>query len=226
MVSGEGDDEPSLPAATVAAEQDKAAKRSRPKQSIGRRIKRRWRAWLRSIHRDVGYLAVGLTFIYALSGIAINHIGSWNPNFAVETETHVVATPIPADDEEAAALHVTKALGIDEEPSEFFFESDEELEINFTEKQRRLVVDVTTGKVTETYQKERFFLRVANWLHYNRGKAAWTYIADGYAAFLLFLALSGMFMLKGRKGILGRGALLIAAGAAVPILYVTLASGP
>ena len=26
------------------------------------------------IHRDVGYLVVGLTLIYAISGIAVNHI--------------------------------------------------------------------------------------------------------------------------------------------------------
>ena len=30
-------------------------------------------------------------------------------------------------------------------------------------------------------RSSRFFLRVANWLHYNRGKKAWTYVADVYA---------------------------------------------
>ena len=44
-------------------------------------VKKRWRAWLRAIHRDVGYLVVGLTLIYALSGLAINHIQDWDPNF-------------------------------------------------------------------------------------------------------------------------------------------------
>ena len=39
-------------------------------------VRKRWRAWLRAVHRDFGYLAVGLTMIYAFSGIAINHIGS------------------------------------------------------------------------------------------------------------------------------------------------------
>jgi hypothetical protein len=69
-------------------------------------------------------------------------------------------------------------------------------------------------------------LRVANWLHLNRGKKAWTYVADGYAAFLLILAGTGLFMLPGRKGLIGRGGLLVALGVAVPVLYVTLSGGP
>jgi hypothetical protein len=43
---------------------------------------------------------------------------------------------------------------------------------------------------------------------------------------LLFLATSGLFMLPGRKGLLGRGAILALLGAAVPIVYVVLSGGP
>jgi uncharacterized protein len=75
-------------------------------------------------------------------------------------------------------------------------------------------------------QKPRFLLRIANWLHLNRGKKAWTYVADTYAAGLLFLAISGMFMLPGKNGMKGRGALLVLIGVAVPALYVTLSGGP
>ncbi len=44
--------------------------------------------------------------------------------------------------------------------------------------------------------------------------------------FLLFLALSGLFMIPGRKGLLGRGAIVLLLGAAVPIAYVVLSGGP
>ena len=43
---------------------------------------------------------------------------------------------------------------------------------------------------------------------------------------LLLLALSGMFMLPGKKGLIGRGGVLVLLGALVPILYVTLSGGP
>ena len=57
-------------------------------------------------------------------------------------------------------------------------------------------------------------LRIANWLHLNRGKKAWTYFADAYAAGLLLLAISGLFMIPGRKGIIGRGAVFLIVGIA------------
>ncbi|HRI08219.1 MAG TPA: hypothetical protein PKW35_10395 [Nannocystaceae bacterium] len=89
-----------------------------------------------------------------------------------------------------------------------------------------LHVRTDTGEVREEGQRPRFLLRVANWLHLNRGKKAWTYAADAYAAGLLALALTGMLMIPGRKGLVGRGALLVAAGVALPVLYVTLSGGP
>ena len=90
---------------------------------------------------------------------------------------------------------------------------------------RTLHANTATGRVVDEGQEPRFILRVANWLHLNRGKKAWTYVADAYAGGLLFLALSGMFMIAGKKGLLGRGAVLVGLGIMVPVLYVTFA-GP
>jgi hypothetical protein len=69
-------------------------------------------------------------------------------------------------------------------------------------------------------------LRVANWLHLNRGKKAWTYVADTYAVGLILLALSGVLLLPGRKGLIGRGGILVLVGAAIPVIYVHLSGGP
>ncbi|HWM87190.1 MAG TPA: hypothetical protein VNO33_15170 [Kofleriaceae bacterium] len=178
---------------------------------------------MRAVHRDAGYIAVGLTFVYALSGLAINHIGQWDPNFKSVVTRHEVAGPLP-EEEKAAVQHVLRELAIEEPLREGYWESDGTLQV-FTDD-RTVVVDAKTLVATEVAEKPRFFLRVANWLHYNRGKSAWTFIADGYAVFLLFLATSGMFMLKGRKGLIGRGGFLIALGAAVPLLYVHFSGGP
>lgn len=186
-------------------------------------VRRRWRAVVRSLHRDAGYIAVGLTFVYALSGLAINHIGKWDPNFKMVVETHQLDRKLP-EDEAAAGKQILAELGIDEEPREAYWETDGTYQVIFDD--RTIVVDPRTLVAKDAAEKPRFFLRVANWLHYNRGKDAWTWIADGYAILLLFLATSGVFMLKGRKGFIGRGAILIALGAAVPILYVQLSGGP
>ncbi|MEZ4442593.1 MAG: PepSY-associated TM helix domain-containing protein [Polyangiaceae bacterium] len=188
------------------------------------RKKNRWRPWLRALHRDFGYLLVGLTFVYALSGLAVNHIEDWNPNFVEWEREHRVAEPLPKDDDAAAAQTVLAALAIDAKPTEIYRTDDDELEILLGE--RTLTVKLSTGKVDDRGREPRLLLRVANWLHLNRGKKAWTYFADGYAVLLLFLATSGVFMIPGRKGLWGRGAILVALGTAIPIAYVALSGGP
>jgi len=181
-----------------------------------------WRAWLRAIHRDMGYLAVGLTVIYALSGLAVNHIADWDPNFQSFEATHELG-PLTGDPDTIATT-VRAKLGIKETPREVYSASPDEIAVEFDKGS--LHVNPLTGHVIQEGKKPRFLLRVANWLHLNRGKKAWRYFADAYAAGLLLLSISGMFMIKGSKGLLGRGAVLVAAGAAIPILYVTLSGGP
>ena len=182
-----------------------------------------WRAWLRAVHRDIGYLVVGLTFVYALSGLAINHIADWNPNFVEYERVHELGGPLPGD-EAAATAAVLARLDIDGAPRDAYLAAPEQLEIELDD--RVLHVDTATGTVHEEGSKPRFFLRVANWLHYNRGKKAWTYVADAYAVLLLLLACSGLFMLRGRKGLVGRGAIFVIVGVAVPIAYVVWSGGP
>lgn len=182
-----------------------------------------WRPWLRALHRDFGYLVIGLTVVYASSGLAVNHIADWDPSFRQVERTHRVATPLPEEDD-AAARAVLTQLGVTEAPREVFRADDKQLDLVFD--QRTFHVDIASGKVVEEGQSPRFLLRAANWLHLNRGKQAWTWIADGYAVLLLFLAVSGLFMIPGRKGLVGRGALIALFGAAVPVAYVTLSGGP
>jgi len=188
-----------------------------------RRRKLALRPWLRALHRDIGYFAVGLTVVYAVSGLAVNHLKDWDPNFKQVSRTHQLPLPLPTDDD-AASKSALRALGVREEPREVYRASETQLDLVFD--QRTFHVDTQSGIVHEEGQAARPLLRVANWLHLNRGKRAWTYVADSYAVFLLFLALSGLFMIPGRKGLLGRGALIVALGAAVPVIYVVLSGGP
>jgi hypothetical protein len=184
----------------------------------------RFRPWLRAAHRDIGYVAVGLTFVYALSGLAVNHITDWSdgdPSFKTYSRT----MPLGAVEGDDAAIAETlrRRLGIKETPREVYRESPEQIDVLFDK--RTLHVNPQTGHVVDEGQKPRFILRFANWLHLNRGKKAWTYVADSYAAALLVLATSGMFMIAGKKGLLGRGAILVGLGVAIPVVYVVLA-GP
>ena len=184
-------------------------------------IHKRWRAWLRAIHRDFGYVAVGFTVIYALSGLAINHIKDWDPSFTSSEITKTIA-PIGDDvPDDVAVQRVTSAVGMDK-PDDVFRAGDE-LRLGYASGAQ---VTVVGDQVTVQDRSPRFFFRIANWLHYNRGKKAWTYVADVYAVMLLYLAISGIFMIKGRLGLRWRGAVLVSFGIAVPAAYVALSGGP
>lgn len=206
------------------ADGDEVAIPPAPAKPAAKKKPQYWRPWLRAMHRDIGYVAVGLTFVYALSGLAVNHLTDWSDgdaSFKTYSTTHELG-PLKGEDQ-AVADELRKRFSIKEVPRELYRPVPDELEVIFDK--RSLHVNTATGRVVDEGQKPRFILRVANWLHLNRGKKAWTYFADGYAAGLLLLALSGMFMIAGRKGLFGRGAFLVALGIAVPVLYVTLA-GP
>lgn len=189
-----------------------------------KRAKLKWRPWLRALHRDLGYVAVGLTMIYALSGLAVNHLADWDPNFENYEREYAVATPLPTDDDEEAARIVQEQSGVKGEPVDVYRVTDDLLEVTFDD--RTLHVTLGSGRVFEEGQEPRFFLRAANWLHLNRGKKAWTWFADGYALALVLLATSGMFMIPGRKGLVGRGAVLVGLGIAVPLVYLTYVGSP
>ncbi len=187
----------------------------------GRRNKFLLRPWVRALHRDLGYTAVGLTFVYALSGLAVNHIPDWDPNFQNLNLSHDLG-PITGDDDAATATVLAK-LGIHQTPKESYREGDE-LEILL--EHRTLHVTTATGHVVDEQQKPRFFLRAANYLHLNRGKKSWRNFADAYAIGLLLLATSGLFMIPGRRGLLGRGAVFLAIGIAIPVGYLMVFGGP
>ena len=182
-----------------------------------------WRLWLRAIHRDLGYFGVGLTFVYALSGLAVNHIADWEPNFRQINREGQLPLPLPDSDQQLAEL-AARSLDLRTPIRESYRTDEQTLQVVFDRSTLR--IDTRSGRVSEDGQEPRFFLRAANWLHLNRGKKAWTYIADAYATGLLVLSLTGLWMFPGRKGLLGRAGLIAMAGALVPALYVTLSGGP
>ena len=63
----------------------------------------------------------------------------------------------------------------------------------------------------------RRVLHELNQLHLNEPKRVWTYVADLYALSLILLAITGLFVLKGKYGITGRGGWLTAVGALIPL---------
>ena len=83
-------------------------------------------------------------------------------------------------------------------------------------------VDLDQSTATIERVRERRFLRAVNVLHLNEPRGLWTLTADLFAVALVLLAASGLFMMKGKYGITGRGAWLTGAGVLIPLLFLFL----
>lgn len=73
-----------------------------------------WFRLNRNLHRDVGYLVCVLTVLYAISGIAVNHIHDWNPNYSIQTRA-VALGPLDIADLDLTEARVVSALELERE---------------------------------------------------------------------------------------------------------------
>ena len=175
-----------------------------------------WRKWNRAVHRDFGYLFLGMTLIYALSGIAINHMKDWNPNYVVTTEEIQVDIPNDKPGKES----IKKMLEPFEEDGNYrnhYFPNQEYLRIFI--KDGTVSIDLTTGKGLIEKTKPRPLFREMNYLHYNPIKY-WTYFSDIFSGALILLGISGILIPRGDKGITRRGLWLTLLGILIPAIYL------
>ena len=179
----------------------------------------KWRKWFRALHRDVGYIAVALTIAYSLSGLAVNHIEDWNPNYTFDERAFSIG-PLPDGSLADKEAYVVAKLALDRRDVRGHFqETATELRVFLVEGQEARV-NMTTGQGTLKSLARRPVLFEVNSLHLNNLKGVWTYVADLFAVALLFLAITGMTMMKGDRGLAGRGKWFVGAGLLIPIAAI------
>jgi len=178
-----------------------------------------WRKLFRALHRDLGYVAVSLTLAYALSGLAVNHIDDWNPSYQF-AERDVDLGPLPAGSLAEQEAFVVGKLALDPRRVRGHVQDTEhELRVFLTDGEEARV-DMRTGRGQLKTVSRRPVLFEVNALHLNNLKGVWTWVADLFAVALIVLAITGVTMMKGDRGILGRGKYFIAAGLAVPVGFI------
>ena len=180
-----------------------------------------WRRLNNIIHRDLGYLCFGLTIIYAISGIAVNHIADWNPNYAIERVPTVIDTaPLAGLEKEKKVAEILSQLGETGELKNSHQLNEQTLLIFVAHN--NITANLATGEVLQEKSVPRKGLYEMNFLHINHAKKLWTWVADLYAVGLAVLAVTGLFVLRGKKGITGRGAWLTAIGMVIPVFFLWL----
>jgi len=172
----------------------------------------------RVTHRDIGYLITGLTIIYAISGIALNHKHNWNPNYIFDNRTFTTEIPIAKETfNNEVARDILRSIQIDNGYKTFHFPTGNRVTI-FLEG-GFIQINTRTGEgVVEKISKRPIFYQF-NFLHYNPGKW-WKYFSDIYCVALILVTITGLFIVKGRNGITKRGAILTIIGIILPLLFL------
>jgi uncharacterized protein len=183
-----------------------------------------WTAWLRKwcriLHRDIGYLFFGVTVAYCISGLALNHLKDWNPNYSISRQESTVTAPAPDQPfMRTNALSALTQAGVRSKYLNHYAPAPGQVRIFF--EGGNATLDRASGQLVVESVHRRPVLYLFNKLHYNPGRW-WTWFADVFSAALLVVAITGLFLLRGRHGITRRGGVLVVIGILIPTVLVLL----
>lgn len=177
------------------------------------------RKWSRILHRDIGYFFVGASIIYGLSGIALNHLKDWNPSYSVtlkEFKTDIDLSKQNITKEKV--INVLELIGEEENYKQHYYPEPNLIKI-FISGGSSVFVNTQTGEGQAELLRKRIIFYDVNFLHYNPHNW-WKWFSDIFAGALVLLAITSLFMIKGKKGVWGRGGIYVVAGIIIPILFL------
>jgi hypothetical protein len=177
------------------------------------------RKWSRILHRDMGFFFIGASLIYGISGIALNHLRDWNPNYIVNresVETNISLEKSPTLKENI--LTFLDQINNQDNYKSHYFPEPGYIKI-FLKGGSSIIMDIEEGVGTAEYLVKRQVFYQTNFLHYNPNKW-WMWFSDIFAGALILLAITSIFMVRGKKGAWGRGGIYIVLGILIPVLFL------
>jgi hypothetical protein len=178
------------------------------------------RKTLRALHRDFGYFVVGITFIYTVSGIALNHRQDWNPHYTLISEEIAVPSKTYTELTKAEVTAILEKFEFNPVYKKHFITKNGDVKI-FVEEGTVIYNPQKGIAALEILKKRPFFFQI-NKIHLAQTGNVWIWISDAMAVFLLFVAISGLFLLKGKYGLKGRGLWLTGLGIIIPLAVILL----
>ncbi len=176
----------------------------------------------RNTHRDIAYFYLGLIISFSISGIFLNHRRLWDPmNYVYNSEEVSIKIPENKDDiNEDFIKSLSKEWGLETTYRGFRIEK-EQLRITYNED--RIDIDLKTGKgKRESYRKTPIVGQMTQ-LHKDTSNY-WIYYSDVFGAAMLTIALTGMFIAKGKFSFAQRGWKLTLIGIIFPLIFLFLLS--
>lgn len=177
------------------------------------------RKWSRILHRDIGFFFIGTTLIYGLSGIALNHLNDWNPNYSVELEEFQTEISLEKNTEINTNIDLLlEEIGTKIAYKKHYYPESDLIKI-FLSGGSSILVDLETGNGRAEFLRKRTMFYEANYLHYNPNDW-WMWFSDIYAGALILFAITSLFMVRGKRGMKGTGGIYTALGIIIPLMFL------
>ncbi len=174
----------------------------------------------RVLHRDISYFFAGMVIIYSISGIALNHLHQWNPNYIISNVQFTAQ--LPSDTSKISKDLIENIVNEYDESKILSYYYPKKSTLKAFVKGGTVTFNLDSGTaVIEKIQRRPFFSQL-NFLHYNNPQRWWTAFSDAFAVGLIVITITGLFIIKGKNGITRRGAVLTLAGLILPVLALIL----
>jgi len=186
---------------------------------------------VRSLHRDLGYFVIGLTLIYAITGIILSGRGlAW---FKVEFQDNaVISKNIKSEEFNSEFIKVVLSGKVSEVFPESSYKSvKKHLKLKLVKQKDEVLhfkawrslnvkYDQNSGNLEVRYKGYPVALEIFIDAHKATHENAWFYLAIIYSVILSFLAISSFWMVKGKNGFKRRGVYFMLAGFAVVAVFL------
>lgn len=178
------------------------------------------RRLLRILHRDLGYFIVGMIVVYALSGIYLNHRHDFNPDYKIFVEDFKVEVKNESSYSANDIKTILQTLDFDLRYKKHYINNEGFVKV-FIEN-GEVVINPETGEGRLQYLQKRPLIFSFNKLHKASIGALWKWVSDFMAVVLLFVGISGLFLMKGKRGFNRWGIWFTIGGIIVPLVFILL----
>jgi len=180
----------------------------------------KWRKLNRALHRDLGYIFFGMVIIYSVSGIVLNHRNKNGDASLVTKNEQFSYKPIKKAEFTRDYIHGLMEMLNEDSYKDYYFPNKTNVMIYLRKGHIKMNIETGTGEIVKI--RKRPVLTEFNFLHYNKPKKLWTWFSDIFAVSLGLMAITGLFILKGKNGIKRRGAVFVSVGILIPLIFLFL----
>ena len=187
---------------------------------------------LREWHRDLGYLVIGITIIYSLSGIVLSfrdlhlfekeYILTAKIEKAIEKESleDKIISIYSKKDKTSLPTHIVKKAVLDK--FELIEDNNEFIKYQISRKKDMKFVTYykNSGELIYSISGYPTIINTFIKAHKSSSQDRWSYLALAYSIILFFLAISAIFMVSGKYSFRRRGIYLTSLGIALVILFL------